>query len=129
MPLCLVFDLSLVNILSTNRFKKFEENTKNNMSGKEWKEALRQRYAINPTFLLVPVVNRYTKGKGKDAASDAESVDSMLMDLDNDDDDFENPPPKKTSRATTSKAKAPAKKAPARGKGKKVAVRLIYGGY
>ena len=46
-----IFDLSLVNILSTNRFKKFEENTKNNMSGKEWNEALHQRYAINLTFL------------------------------------------------------------------------------
>ena len=46
-----IFDLSLANILSTNRFKKFEENTKNNMSGKEWKEALHQRYAIDSTFL------------------------------------------------------------------------------
>ena len=51
-----IFDLSPVNILSTNRFKKFEENMKNNMSGKEWKEVLRQRYAINPTFLLVPLL-------------------------------------------------------------------------
>ena len=32
------------------------------------------------------VLNGYTKGKGKDAASDAEAVDSMLMDLDNDND-------------------------------------------
>ena len=46
-----MIDLSPVNILSTNRFKKFEENTKNNMLGKEWKGVLRQRYAINPTFL------------------------------------------------------------------------------
>ena len=46
-----IFDLSPVNIVSTNRFKKFEENTKNNMSGKEWKGALHQRCAIKPTFL------------------------------------------------------------------------------
>ena len=60
-----IFDLSPVNILSINRFKKFEENTKNNMSGKEWKEALHQRYAINPTFLLVPLLIDTRRGRAK----------------------------------------------------------------
>ena len=60
-----IFEISPVNIFSTNRFKKFEENTKNNMSGKEWKEALRQRYAIDPTFLLVPLLIDTRRGRAK----------------------------------------------------------------
>ena len=60
-----IFDLSPVYIFSTNRFKKFEENTKKNMSGKEWKEALRHRYAINPTFLLVPLLIGTRRGRAK----------------------------------------------------------------
>ncbi|EJD05327.1 DNA repair exonuclease [Fomitiporia mediterranea MF3/22] len=59
----------------------------------------------------------------KAAASDAESVDSMMMDLDEDDEDeFEEPVPKKATKTTGTKGKktAPAKTSRAKGKGKKV---------
>ncbi|KAH8112242.1 DNA repair exonuclease [Phellopilus nigrolimitatus] len=66
-----------------------------------------------------------TKGKGKAIVSDAESVDSMMMDLDQDDeDDFEEPPPKKATKSSAAKGKGKVtsttvKKAPARGRGKR----------
>ena len=46
-----IIDLSLINILLTNRLKRFEENTEDNMPSQEWEETLHQRYAINHTFL------------------------------------------------------------------------------
>lgn len=77
----------------------------------------------NPTYTPKCTSLIYIQGKGKPTASDNESVDSMMMDLDDDDDDFEKQPIKKTSKATSSKAKAPAKKAPAR-RGKKAVVSM-----
>ncbi|KAH8101778.1 Metallo-dependent phosphatase-like protein [Cristinia sonorae] len=67
------------------------------------------------------------KGKARAEASDNESVDSMMMDVDGGGSDFEaldsDPPPAK--KTTTRKAAAPAKKAPAKapakGRGKKAA--------
>ncbi|THH29504.1 hypothetical protein EUX98_g4702 [Antrodiella citrinella] len=67
------------------------------------------------------------KGKARAEASDNESIDSMMMDVDiaagSDFDEESDPPPKKTTKKAAPKkaaAKAPAK-APARGRGKKAA--------
>ncbi|KAL5478354.1 MRE11 [Sanghuangporus weigelae] len=58
-----------------------------------------------------------TKGK-QNEGSDAESVDSMMMDLDGDDDDFEEPAPAKRGKATASRAKGngTSKAAPRKGR-------------
>ncbi|KAG7095679.1 meiotic recombination, variant 2 [Marasmius oreades] len=81
-----------------------------------------------------------SKGKGKAQESDAESVDSMMMDVDTggigrgsdfEEESDEAPPPKKkapTKKAAAKKApaKATTKKAPPKKRGKKAVVRVFF---